>query len=132
MDYQQMVKERNEKNYFAKENGIRLDEIAEGYAKTSMEVSQRHLNPIGSVHGGCLYTIADVTAGAAAFSYGAPAATVNSDMHYLRAGLNTTAVYGEAHVLKRGKRTIVLETSIYDQDHNLLATGIFTYMVINA
>jgi len=131
MDYQQMVKERNEKNDFARENGIHLDEIAEGYAKSSMEVSQRHMNPIGSIHGGCLFTIADITGGAAAFSYGSAATTVNADMHYLRAGLNTTTVYGEAHVLKHGKRTIVSETMIYDQDHKLLATGIFTYMVID-
>lgn len=130
MDYQQIMKERNETNYFAKENGIEIVELSEGYAKISMQVAQKHLNPIGSVHGGCLYTIADVAAGAAAFSYGQPATTVNADIHYLRAGLNTTTVYGEAHVLKQGKRIIVLQTTVSDQDGNLLASGTFTYMVI--
>lgn len=84
-----MMNERNEKNTFVRENGIQISELRDGYAKVMMTVSSKHLNPIGSIHGGCLFTVADATAGAAAATCGKPVTTVDTNIHYLRAGMNT-------------------------------------------
>lgn len=130
MNYEEMLKQRNEKNIFARENGIQITELREGYAKVTMEVTSKHMNPIGSVHGGCLFTIADVTAGAAASSYGKPVTTVDANIHYLRAGMNTSYIYGEATELKRGKKVLTYAIHVKDQNDRVLAHGIFTYMIL--
>ena len=50
--------------------GIKIIEADEGYCKAELKVDDRHLNPLGTVHGGCLYTLADTVAGFAAASCG--------------------------------------------------------------
>lgn len=130
MDYQKMIAERNEKNAYAKLNGIQILEIREGYCRTVVDVQEQHMNPIGSVHGGCLYSMADVAAGAAAASFGLKATTVDANFHYLRAGIGSRQLTAEATVLKRGKRILFLNTSVFDEQGTMLASGTFTYMVL--
>ena len=48
---------RNDK--FIELIGIRIVELDEGYCKGELEVTDQHMNPLGTVHGGCLYTLAD-------------------------------------------------------------------------
>ncbi|MEY8339102.1 PaaI family thioesterase [Lachnospiraceae bacterium 62-35] len=128
MDYEKLRNHRNKINAFANMLGLSITEIGDGYARSEMPVSSRHLNPIGSVHGGCLFTIADVTCGAAASSHGCAITTVDGNLHYLRAAIDATCLYGEARELKYGKRLSVYEISITDQDGHLLTSGIFTFM----
>ena len=51
---------RNDK--FIELIGIRIVELDEGYCKGELEVTDQHMNPLGTVHGGCLYTLADTDA----------------------------------------------------------------------
>ena len=51
-------------------------EIRPGYAMGRIRLKQKHLNPYGSVHGGCLYSLADSVAGTAASTYGSPVSTI--------------------------------------------------------
>lgn len=131
MDYSEMIQSAN-KNPFADLMDLKITEVREGYAKAEIEVTEKHLNPIGTVHGGCLYTLADVTAGSAAASHGNIAPTLDSNLHFLNAGMNTTHLTAEAHELKYGKRAMVYEVSIYDQNGVVLAFGTFTFMSIGA
>ena len=127
MDYQKIIDLRNDTNLFAKHLGLYITEMKEGYAKCEMKISSEHLNPIKAVHGGVLYTIADVTGGAAASSYGYHLVTANSDFHYLNAGLNTSEIYSTASKLKIGKRLMIFQVSVFDQNNTLLCSGTFTY-----
>lgn len=130
MDYEKLKQYRNRLNAFANYIGLSITEIGEGTAKTRLPVTNDHLNPIGSVHGGCLATIADVTGGAAASSYGWQVTTLDCSLHYLRPGLNVTCLYGEARELKHGRRTLVYDISIRDQNGTILTEGIYTYMTL--
>ena len=47
-------------------------------------MDDRHLNPLGTVHGGCLYTLADTVAGFAAASCGFEGPTLSGNMYFLR------------------------------------------------
>ncbi len=127
MDYKKIIEIRNETNLFAKHIGLFITEMKEGYAKCSMKIHSEHLNPVNAIHGGVLFTIADVTGGAAASSYGYHIVTADSDFHFLNAGLNTTEIYATATKLKVGKRLMVFDVSVFDQDHLLLCKGTFTY-----
>ena len=131
MDYAQLLIHRNKTNLFARMNGVRMLEVTEGFAHGEIPITHNHLNPIGSVHGGCIFTLADATAGTAACSYGDVVTTLDSNMHYLRAGLNTTCIRCDAHVLKRGKRVHVVNVEITSQDGRVLASGTFTFAVID-
>ena len=128
MDYEKLIKTRNSTNYFANMIDLRIIEIKKGYARTVIDpVTKTHLNPINSVHGGCLFTIADVTAGSAASSYGIQVTTLDSHFNFLRPGLHTTKLTGEATELKHGKNISVYSVQIKDQDATILAEGTFTF-----
>ena len=128
MDYKKLVEERSKRNAFANLAGIRVVDLEEGHAVVELHVNKNHLNPIGSIHGGCLYTMADIAAGTAASSYGYNATTLCSDIHYLNAGLNTTYLRAEAKAIKHGKRTMVFDISIHDQDDTLMCKATITFM----
>lgn len=128
VDYARLLERRNELNAFGHLIGLRITRISQGYAEVEMPITKDHLNPIGSVHGGCLATAADVVGGSAASSYGFQVTTLDGTLHYLRPGLNATCIYGKARELKHGKRISVYEISIEDQKGAVLTEGIFTYM----
>lgn len=128
MDFEKLRTHRNMTNAFANLIHLEIEEISLGYARASVPISEDFLNPVGSVHGGCQFTLADVTGGAAAVSHGFQVVTLDSSFHYLNAGLDTAKITAEARELKSGKRTLVYDVSIKDQDGKLLSEGIFTYM----
>ena len=128
MDFEKLKSFRNINNNFAKLLGIELTELSNGYAKATMKVTTEFLNPIGSLHGGCLYTIADTVGGAAASSYGIYVTTIDGNFHYLRAGINTKEIHATATEIKKGKKISVYSISVKDQDDVELAVGIFSFM----
>ncbi len=128
MDYSQLTKSRLEHNKFAQMLGIQISEITLGAAKGFIEIKPEHMNAIHSVHGGCLFTLADIVGAAAAASYGEHITTLDCSIHYLKAGLNSTSIYADAKVIKHGKKVTVTEVSITDQDDTLLTTAILTFM----
>lgn len=118
---------RNKTNQFAQFLGITCVESREGYARCVLPVSDSLRNPQGSVHGGVLYTIADVAAANAASTYGIMIATQNADIHFLSAGLSLTEVSAEATVIKHGKRSAVITIYVKDQDGKVLAYSTMTF-----
>lgn len=131
MDYERLRELRNSTNPFARHLGLTITAIRDGEAEAELPVTSDYLNPGGSVHGGCLYTLADAVGGAAASSCGMHIATVDSSFHFLRAGLQTSRLTGRARAIKRGKRLLVYEVTVYDDQDSLLAQGIFTYMPLS-
>ena len=123
MDYERLRELRNSTNPFARHLELTITAIRDGEAEAELPVTSDYLNPGGSVHGGCLYTLADAVGGAAASSCGMHIATVDSSFHFLRAG--------RARAIKRGKRLLVYEVTVYDDQDSLLAQGIFTYMPLS-
>ena len=53
------VRERFSHDRFATVNGAVIEEIAEGYAKCSMQINNDHKNALGAVMGGAIFTLAD-------------------------------------------------------------------------
>lgn len=128
MDFEKLKNFRNFGNAFAKTMNLTVTDIQLGYAEAAMPVTEHSMNPIGSVHGGCLYTIADVAGGAAACSHGYLVTTLDADFHYLRPGIGSTRLTAVAREIKAGKRVLVYDISVMDQDGTVLAQGIFSYM----
>lgn len=127
MTFEEIRQYRNATNPFAKMLGIECVEIGDGYARTEMKVDDGLRNPQGAVHGGVYYTLADVAGANAAASSGDMVATLDSDFHFLRAGLQLNALTAVARSLKRGKRISVFFVEVSAPDGKVLASGTFTY-----
>ena len=112
--------------------GIRITEATKDRLVGEMEANARHLNAGGVVHGGALAAFADDLGGALA-GLNAPkgfrTATIESKTNIFRACApgRLTGVAVPVHV---GRRTIVLQTSIYRADGTLAAMMIQTQMVL--
>ena len=130
MDYQKLMKARNEANSFRNYIGIVITEISEGRAVCELEITPQLENQIHSVAGGCLYSIADTAAGSLCAGYGKKAVTVNADFHYLSSGMNCTKIYAYAEEVKKGKKLSVVEVKVQDQNDTLLCVGTFTFMYL--
>ena len=68
---------------FANSNGMQIESIDEGYAKTSMVIQDNHLNAANVVHGGAIFTLADYAFGIASNTYGTIALSINSSISFL-------------------------------------------------
>lgn len=126
-DFEDHRQKRNKENIFADYNGINITSLEKGHAVVEMEVDEKKLNPLGTVHGGCFFTIADTCAGAAATTYGKNVTTVNAEMHYLRPGRNVKKLIAENREVKVGRTLIVQDVIITDENGTELVHGTFTF-----
>ena len=75
-----------EKDLFCMQTvGIELLEINLGKAKAKLEIGERHLNGLGIIQGGAIFTLADLALAAASNSYGTAAVLVSANISYFKA-----------------------------------------------
>ena len=108
---------------FARQNGIEIVEIAEGYACTQVRIAPRHLNASGYVQGGVLFTLADLAFAAATNSHGTLTVTSSANITFVR-GANAGIITAQAQELVNHRHLPFCEVRITDDAGNLLA--IFT------
>jgi acyl-CoA thioesterase len=80
---------------FASNSGMKITKVSEGYAKAEMRIEKRHHNILGTVHGGAIFTLADMAFAAASNSYGTVAVAINADISFVKAAVEGT-LYAEA------------------------------------
>lgn len=107
--------------------GMYVTKLGPGWAEGEMELKRHHLNPMGSVHGGFLFTLADSIGGTAAWTRGDLVATTNASFNYLNPAVNLKKIIARAEELKAGKNILTYEVSVMAEDGVLLAKGIFEY-----
>ena len=120
-------------NRFAAHVGIVIDEIGPGYAEGHIDIEEHHGNPIGSIHGGCLFALADSVGGAAAVSRKRAVTTINSSISYLNAGLSgkVKKITARADEVKCGKTTSVYNVVIKDDSGRMLIQSTMTYFKLD-
>ncbi len=125
--YEEIREYRDRHNAFGAALGIRTVEIEDGRAKGQMEIKPFMHNPVGSVHGGCIFSLADTIGGAAAASCGGKMTTISSDFHYLLPAIGSRKLYAQAKEIKRGKRISVCDVEIRNDENKLIGKGTFSY-----
>lgn len=70
---------------FAAHAGITLEHVEPGYARARLRVGPDHLNGVGIVQGGAIFTLADFAFGAAANSSGSVAVAIDVSISFLKA-----------------------------------------------
>ena len=108
---------------FARQNGIEIVEIAEGYARTQVRIEPRHLNAGGYVQGGVLFTLADLAFAAATNSHGTLTVTSTANITFVH-GATGGLISAQAQELANHHHLPFCEVRVIDDVGNLLA--IFT------
>jgi uncharacterized protein (TIGR00369 family) len=111
--------------------GTALSSAEEGRAVVSVRAQERHLNPNGTVHGGVVYTLVDVSMAEALrtiIQEGDRPVTIEIKVNYLEPGRPGTLT-STARVRKGGKRVTIVEAEVAQEDDDeivALATGTYT------
>lgn len=114
------IKKFFKKDKFAEYVGIELLEAGKGRAKTRMKIKEKHLNGVGTVHGGALFTLADFAFAVAANSYGRVTVAINVNISYMKAAYGG-ALYAEAREISRNPKISTYTIDITDGEGELLA-----------
>jgi acyl-CoA thioesterase len=70
---------------FAMHSGIEMLEITAESAKAKLTVNEYHLNGVNIVHGGALFTLADLVFGALGYVHDQNAVSINASISYFKA-----------------------------------------------
>lgn len=116
-----ILKFRNNFEGATKYIGIELTEVTAGRAKGQIMIEKHHVNPIGSVHGGIIFALADTVGGVAAWTHGHVVTTANGTVHFLNAARNVKKITAEAVELKAGKKLLVYDVYVRDEQDRLLS-----------
>ena len=103
---------------------IRITKIEKGACDCEMELDlSRHGNPNGTVQGGALSTLADITTSYAVASIGTGTCTVSGKIDMLRGKTPEGVLTCRAEVVKAGGTLIWTEMKIRDEAGSLIAKG---------
>jgi len=119
----------NNKNYFMIHNHITLSEVEQDRAAGELTICKDSLNPLGAMHGGAYFTLADGVASAAVRSNGMQYVTLNSSFEFIRS-VRAGIIHATAKVRHRGRTTCLAAVEITDEEGRLLAEGKFTMFCV--
>ena len=112
-----------------------IDDGIDGEAVAALDVSDRHLNPNGVVHGGVVFTLVDTAMGRATMSVleeGRICASIEVAVRYLRP-ITGGRLVATASVLRAGRRIVHLEGRVtVDGDDRPVAVVQASFAVLEA
>ncbi len=117
----QTLKEFFKNDRFAAANGIELMEVSAGRARVKMEITENHLNGVNIVHGGAIFTLADLAFAAASNSHGTVAVAINASIWYVKAAMEGT-LFAEAREVSMNPKLATYTIEVTDQTGELIAS----------
>jgi len=120
------IKEFFKNDTFAEYVGIELLEVEKGRAKAKLEIKKEHLNGVNIVHGGAIYTLADLVFAVASNSHGNVAVAISGSIAYFKAVAEGT-LFAEAQEVSLNAKLATYKVSVTDAYNNMIA--IFQGMV---
>lgn len=109
-----------ERDQFARANGIRVVQVQPGFARTEMTVEPRHLNSVGVLQGGALFTLADLAFAVASNSHGVVALACQADMTWFKA-VTAGKLTATAEEIARTRKLSTCVVRITDEAGELVA-----------
>lgn len=119
--------------HFSKQLGLEIISCENGEAVIELNLTDQHLNLRGIAHGGVLCTLLDDTIGWAVISALEPKTVVTTadlTIHFLRPA-KLGRLRGVGRVIRRGRRLVVGEGTIYDEAGKEVAHGVGTWAIVN-
>ena len=112
--------------------GMRVTQIRKGEAVVEFEATERHANPMGTLHGGILCDVADAAMGlafAATLEKGETFTTLEMKINFLKP-VWKAKLRGVGRVVKRGRTVGLTERDITDEGESLVARASSTCMTL--
>ena len=106
---------------FATANGAVIEAFADGYAKCTVTLDERHFNAVGGVQGGVHYMLSDFAFAVATNHKECRTVSLRSDISYLGA-VKGKKLIAEAYLVKDGRTTCYYRVDVTDDLGNLTAT----------
>jgi len=125
--------QRRIKGTFTEFLGMRLLELGQGYVRGELPVRDSLKQPYGVLHGGAIATFADslVATGTGRFlGAGQTMTTIEFKVNFM-VPVKDGTVRGEATALHRGRRTMVWEVRITDEEDRLVALMTTAVMILD-
>ena len=119
---------------FAKLLDMRVPDPDDGSSAVMMPINPSHLQQAGRVQGGIVVTLADYAFYRAVrplLKPGEGATTIELKINFL-APAEKGELTATANIISQGRRVIVGEMEVKDQDGRLIAQGLGTYLVLQA
>jgi acyl-CoA thioesterase len=110
-----------ENDHFIDHVGVEFVALSPGRARVKFEIKKNHLNGLGSVHGGMLFTLADIAYGAASNSRGRLALLLNASMSFIKPARGAV-IFAEAEEVSRSGRHAVYSVSVTDDSGDTVAS----------
>jgi len=111
---------------------IKIEEVRRNCARLSIEIDERHIQLLNTVHGGVMASLADSAAAWAIYGSndleGTPV-TVEMKINFLRP-VKSGKLVAEARTCSKGSRILVSDVEIKNSEDNLIAKSIVTYYLL--
>lgn len=114
------LKEFLQRDEFVKHCGIELVSLAPGHAVTRLKVQPWHLNAVGIVQGGAIFTLADYAFAVASNSHGTVAVGINVGITYMKSA-NSGTLTAEAQEVAFNPKLASYTVNVTDDGHSLIA-----------
>lgn len=108
------IRERFSHDRFATVNGAVIEEVAQGYAKCSMQLTDDHKNALGAVMGGAIFTLADFAFAVATNWQETAVVSLNASITFLGKAKGNTLI-AEAKKVRSGRTTCYYTVEITDE-----------------
>ncbi|HKV82974.1 MAG TPA: PaaI family thioesterase [Ktedonobacterales bacterium] len=114
--------------------GMTLTSSGDGHAIMEMDASERHTNPMGTLHGGVLCDLADAAMGAAfgsTLAEGESFTTLELKINFLKPVWNAHLV-ARGRIVRRGRTVSMIECDVTDETGALVARASSTCLTLRA
>ena len=125
--YEMVLARANQAGAYAAVGGMQVVAVGDGWARSELQLTTQHWNPMGIVHGGVYCTMMDQAAGTAACSRGALCRTVTCDVRFLAAGAVGGTLTSHAEAVRMGHSIVVMRAWVEDDGGTVCADGIYTF-----
>ena len=115
-----LEKMEKEPGYF-NHNNYHILKATEENIELRADLTENSMNPYNIAHGGFIFGLGDTAMGVAASSTGKNAVTLSATINYLKPSTGKYLI-AEAEVIKSGKKICYLQTNIYNDNEELVAT----------
>ena len=125
--YEMVLARANQAGAYAAVGGMQVVAVGDGWARSELQLTTQHWNPMGIVHGGVYCTMMDQVAGTAACSRGALCRTITCDVRFLAAGAVGGTLTSHAEAVRMGHSIVVMRAWVEDDGGTVCADGIYTF-----
>ncbi|PKN85740.1 MAG: hypothetical protein CVU51_08315 [Deltaproteobacteria bacterium HGW-Deltaproteobacteria-1] len=125
------TEEIRKQSAFVKLLGLSIEKLENGVCQSKLKIREDFLNKRKIVHGGIIYSMADISMGVAVYSTlkkDEETATIEIKINYLKPA-NKKVLICDAKIIQRGKQIAVIEAEI-KSDNIMIAKAIGTFSII--